>query len=284
MDRFSKLNPRTTFLFFMFQIILSLLLFHPIYLAVSFVSAFLYRLKLTGREALKSFFRLAFPLIIFVPLFNFAFAHYGATVIFSLKDTVFTLESLFYGLCQGVMLASVIMWFSSYSQVVTSERVLAVFGRLVPNTALVFSMVMSFLPRLRKNAEEIQCARKLIDKEKSKLRKGIDNLSALITMTLEESIEVAGSMKARGFSSARVPYSKYVFRIKDGFIIALFSISFLFLVIMKTTGRLSFIYEPVIIMKSFSLISLLIYILFSLLPLIIDLLEDIRWFYLKQKI
>lgn len=84
----------------------------------------------------------------------------------------------------------------------------------MPNTALVFSMVLSFIPRLKKNAAEISDARLLIDGE-NKIKKSINSFSALITMTLEQSIETADSMKARGYSKDRNIYSKYRFSVQD---------------------------------------------------------------------
>lgn len=284
MDRFSKLNPKAAFLFFILIIAASLILFHPAFLAVSFLSAFCYKVKLEGKTAFSYLFKFILPMTVLIGVFNMFFARYGETVMFSLGENNFTFESLFYGICQGIMFSGVLMWFSCYSQVITSERLFAVFGRFAPNTALVFSMVLSFIPRFKKNLAEIRDARELINDGTSKLKKELSNFSALITMVFEESIETANSMKSRGFSKGRTPYSKYSFSFKDAFIIAVCIICFVFLAVIRFIGKISFIFEPVIIMKSFSFAALAVYIFFAFLPLIIDLTEDIRWLYLKQKI
>lgn len=284
MDRFSKLNPKVTFLFFVLMITLTLVLFHPVYLFVSLVSSLCYRIKLEGKKSIVYFFKFLLPLILFVAIFNMLFTHYGLTVLFTAFDRSFTLEGLFYGMCQGMMFASVIMWFSCYCQVVTSERFLSVFGRVAPNLALIFSMVLSFIPRLRKNANEINDARMLLDKSESRLKRSIRNFSALLTMTLEESIEVSDSMKARGFKSGRTVYSKYRFSLNDGICLFFMIIIFILLCVMKTMGRAVFIFEPVITMENFSFTALILFIFISFLPLMIDFTEDMRWFYLKQKI
>jgi energy-coupling factor transport system permease protein len=284
MDRFSKLNPKVTFLYFIFVIILTLMLFHPAFLLISFVGALAYKTKLDGKKVLPYLFKFILPLILFVAVFNMLFTHYGMTTIFEIGDTIFTFEGLFYGLCQGLMFASIIIWFSCYSQVVTSERFLAVFGKIAPNTALVFSMVLSFIPRMRKNAQEINDARALVDKDISKIKRSIKNFSALLTLTLEESIQVSDSMKARGFDKGRTVYSKYKFSFVDGAVLAGNVLLFISLCIMKGLGRISFIYEPVITIKDFSILSLVLFIFTSFLPIIIDFTEDMRWLYLKQKI
>jgi energy-coupling factor transport system permease protein len=137
---------------------------------------------------------------------------------------------------------------------------------------------------MRKNAQEINDARALVDKDISKIKRSIKNFSALLTLTLEESIQVSDSMKARGFDKGRTVYSKYKFSFVDGAVLAGNVLLFISLCIMKGLGRISFIYEPVITIKNFSILSLVLFIFTSFLPIIIDFTEDMRCLYLKQKI
>ena len=283
MDRFSKYNPKAAFSFFLVEILLTIVIFNPILLAVSFVSAFAYKLKLDGRAAFLYLLKFILPMILLVMVFNFAFSHYGMTVLFVFREMNFTAESLFYGFTQGLLLGCVMMWFSCYSRVITAERIIAVFGRIIPNTALIFSMVLSFIPRLRKNAGEISDARQLVNSE-SKLKKSINNFSALITMTLEESIETADSMKARGYNKGRSIYLKYCFSLKDLFLLVFTFIAGTVLLVFKGMGYLDFLFDPVIKMDRLSIWAVIIFAVLSLLPVIIDFLEDMRWFYLKRKI
>ena len=283
MDRFSKYNPKAAFSFFLVEILLTIVIFNPILLAVSFVSAFAYKLKLDGRAAFLYLLKFILPMILLVMVFNFAFSHYGMTVLFVSFFLIFTAESLFYGFTQGLLLGCVMMWFSCYSRVITAERFIAVFGRIIPNTALIFSMVLSFIPRLRKNAGEISDARQLVNSE-SKLKKSINNFSALITMTLEESIETADSMKARGYNKGRSIYLKYCFSLKDLFLLVFTFIAGTVLLVFKGMGYLDFLFDPVIKMDRLSIWAVIIFAVLSLLPVIIDFLEDMRWFYLKRKI
>ncbi len=283
MDRFSKYNPKAAFSFFLVEILLTIVIFNPILLAVSFVSAFAYKLKLDGRAAFLYLLKFILPMVLLVMVFNFAFSHYGMTVLFVFRDMNFTAESLFYGFTQGMLLGCVMMWFSCYGRVITAERFIAVFGRIIPNTALVFSMVLSFIPRLRKNAGEISDARQLVNSE-NKLKKSINNFSALITMTLEESIETADSMKARGYNKGRSIYLKYRFSLKDLFLLVFTFIAGTVLLVFKGMGYLDFLFDPVIKMGRLSIWAVIIFAVLSLLPVIIDFLEDMRWFYLKRKI
>lgn len=283
MDRFSRLNPKAVLLFFVFEIIASICVFNPILLSFSFMAALFYNLKLTGKKAVKAFL-CVLPIMLLATVFNFIFTHYGTTVLFVLSDMNFTFEALFYGFSQGLMLGAVLLWFSAFSAAVTSQGFLSVFSGLVPNISLVLIMVFSFLPRLRKNAAEISDARMLLAQDESRLKKSIANFSALITMTLEESIETADSMKARGFGKKRTVYSKYRFNIRDFIVIAVSAAFFAVVLFCELFGRINFIFEPVIIFDRIPLLAFFSYIILSFLPLIIDLTEDVKWYFLKQKI
>lgn len=284
MDRFSKYNPKATFLFFIVVFVLNLIVFHPVYLALSLAGGFVYKLKLEGKKALSYFVKFIIPLILLVSVSNFIFSHYGDTVLFTIKNTWFTFESLFYGFCQGLMLGGVILWFSVYSQVVTSERFLSVFGNFMPGTALIFSTVLSFIPRLKNNFAQVRDARKLIDTDKSKLGKSVEIFSAVVTMTLEDSINLSDSMKSRGYRAGRKVYSKYRFNGKDLTVVLFSLLVFTIVCVLKALGKMDFIYEPVIEMEKISILPTAVYTAYLFLPVIIDFTEDMRWHILKQKI
>ena len=284
MDRFSSFNPKATLLFFFAQIAIVILIFNPILLTVSFVSSCAYKIILNGFKAIKYITLFVLPIIIFVALFNMVFTHYGMTVLFTVNQINFTFESLFYGLSQGLMLTTVLLWFNIYSQQITSEGFISVFGRLTPNLALLFSMSLSFIPKLRENAKQIADAQMLININENRIKRSISNFSALLTLTLEQSVETADSMKARGFGRNRSVYSKYRFSLND-FILIIAELSmFAVLIVYKSLGYLNFIYEPVITFKFPPILAVIIYAVFSLLPIIIDLAENIKWHFLKQKI
>ncbi|MCM1286108.1 MAG: energy-coupling factor transporter transmembrane protein EcfT [Acetobacter sp.] len=284
MDRFSKYNPKAVLLFFISEITATLLIFNPIYLCISFLSAFVYKLIIDGKKAVLYLIKFIIPLVVLISVFNMLFVHTGVTEIFTLFDMSFTLESLFYGFCQGIMFAAVIIWMSNYSKAVTSEGLLAVFGRKAPNISLVFSMILTFIPRLKRNLDEINDASALLDNGEGKIKKGISNLSALISMTLEESIETADSMKARGFNNNRTPYSKYPFSFKDFVLIAIELIFLGALIFFKASGKTIFIFEPRIYVEGVNIVSVIIFSSLSFIPVMIDLGEELRWLYLKQKI
>ena len=239
---------------------------------------------LQGKKAIKTFFAFLLPFTILIGLFNMAFTSYGIDVLFSISNKNFTAEGLAYGLCQGVMFSSVIVWLSSYSYVLSSDKFMSVFSKLAPNLTLVLIMTLSFIPRLRKNAQEINDARLNVNAGQSKLKKSLDNFSALVSMTLEESIEVSDTMRARGFNSSRKPYSKYRFNFNDGVVLIIVLGLSVACIIFNSLDKAEFIFDPEIKILSFSPIFLILYTLYMFLPVIISISEGIKWHFLKQKI
>lgn len=284
MDRFSQFNPKTSFLFFVTAAVSILINYNPFFLAASFAAAFAYNFKLLGAKAFKSLICFYFPFTLFVGVFNMIFTSYGVDILFTLNDSNFTLEGLVYGLCQGMMFSAVMLWLSNYSVVMTSDKFMSVFSKAAPNLTLVLTMTLSFLPRLRKNAREISDARLQLGGNEGRLKKSGNNLSALISLTLEESIETANSMKARGFSSKRKPYSKYRFSRCDLLMSVVILLLFAFMIFEDTAQVSEFIFDPKLENASFSVWHMLFFTMLMLIPIIVDTAEDIRWLFLKRKI
>lgn len=284
MDRFSKFHPGVCLLFFLYVITVTLVFINPVYSAASLIFAPLYSLRLLGARRTAAQLKFSLPLIIIAALFNVLFCRYGQTVLFSAFGIDFSLEPLVYGACLGTMLAAVIVWFSAYSEIITSEKFTALFGGFAPNTVLIFSMVLRFLPLMIKTAEEIKEAQQGLGNETKGLKNTLRRFSALVSVSLERSIETADTMRARGFKKGRRRYSPYKFKAVDGVFIFLFSALFAFQITAFALGKFDFEYYDVLRLSNISIPALLLWALMCLLPLLTDLSEDIKWQFLKSKI
>lgn len=285
MDRFSKFHPIAGFSFFMLAIILTLIFINPVFLSISFICSFLYLLKLNGKSVFGTFFKFILPLVLLVGIFNMVFCHYGETVLFTIKRFDFTLECFLYGICTGLMLASVIMWFSAYNEIITSEKFMALFGKYAPNLALLFSMVLRFIPLMKKTADEIKEARTGIGQETAGVKNTMNRFSALVSICLEKSIDTADSMKARGFGAGkRSTYSKYRFKKADAAVLLIIFVCFIYCIAVKVSGGFEFLYNPAIVLNKADYISPVVFFIFCLIPLLADFTEDVKWLYLKSKI
>ncbi len=285
MDRFSKFHPAVCFLFFMFVVIVTLMFVNPVFLGISFVCSFLYLLKLNGKEIFNFLFKFIIPIILFAGVFNMLFCRYGVTVLFSVKGINFTLECLIYGLCAGLTVADAVMWFSAYNAVITTEKFMALFGAIIPNTVLLFSMTIRFIPLMKRTADEIKEAQTGMGEDTSGLKSAIRRFSALVSISLEKSIETADAMRARGYGSKkRKAYSAYSFKAADCAALILIAVLFIFCVYSAAAGKFEFSCNPVIEFNNLGITAPSAFLLLSTIPLLTDLTEDARWLYLKSKI
>ncbi len=58
-----------------------------------------------------------------------------------------TLESLVYGIVLGAVMFVVIQWFSCYNEIMTTDKFIYLFGKLIPALSLILSMALRFVPR-----------------------------------------------------------------------------------------------------------------------------------------
>lgn len=143
---FASLHPAVLFLFFIFAAGFSMFLMHPVFLVISFVCAFSYCVYLKGKKGIKSL-GLCLPVVIFAAIINAAFNHEGVTILVYVNDNPITLESLIYSLAAALMLLGVLLWFSCLNEVMTSDKLMCVFGKISPSIAILFSMTLRFVPR-----------------------------------------------------------------------------------------------------------------------------------------
>ena len=103
------------------------------------------------------------PLLLMAAIVNPAFNHEGGTLLTYLPSgNPLTLESIVYGLAAATMLIAVIIWFSCYTEVMTSDKFVYLFGRIIPALSLVLSMTLRFVPKFKaqiKVVSEVQQCR-----------------------------------------------------------------------------------------------------------------------------
>ena len=285
MDRFSKFHPIISFSFFMGVIVLTLVFSNSVYGALSFFCAAGYLLRLKGKKALLFILKFIIPVVLLAAVFNMLFSHYGSTVVFVVKDISFTLEALTAGLLTGVMIGAVTVWFFAYNEIITADKFMALFGGFAPNLALLFSMILRFIPLMIKTANEIKDAHTGMGYEMKGVKNTLTRFSALISISLERSIETADTMKARGFGKKkRGFYSAFQFRKSDLAAIIFIIVLLIYLFITCSADIAQITFDPIIKINGINVLSIVLFILFSLFPLIADLTEDFKWLLLKSKI
>ncbi len=310
---FKGYHPLVNVLFFISIIAFGMLLRHPVYLVISFISSTAYYLKLSGKDGRKTVFRFLLPMLLFVVIINSFFNHYGVTTLFILPSgNNFTFEALVMGIVSGITVVSVIQWFFCCNEVVTEDKFMHIFGRILPKGALVVSMILRFVPLYRRRYKEISQARKCMglngtDSFICKMKNTFKNIGILVSWSFENAIETADSMKARGYGlKGRTYYSRFQWQTGDT-LAPILLVLFDALIIFGLVSNSAYcIYNPYVIINQpseigttyiinelnltinpfgfLSIISLIAFTLLCFLPLTIDLKEDIKWHRLQSKI
>lgn len=203
MKFFGTLHPAVSLCYFVGIIGLTLACVHPVMTALSILGAAWFLILLRGFQTFLKTMRFVGPMFLLVALANPLFNHRGVTMLFLLFDQWITLEAILYGLVSAGLLTAVILWFGCYQEVMTSDKFLYLFGQVAPSASLLITMTFRFIPQLKNNAREIKEARKMLSGEPErlmrKLQAAIRDLSALLSMSMEQAVETADSMKARGY-------------------------------------------------------------------------------------
>lgn len=310
---FKGYHPLVNVFFFISIIAFGMLLRHPVYLVISFISSTAYYLKLSGKDGRKTVFRFLLPMLLFVVIINSFFNHYGVTTLFILPSgNNFTFEALVMGIVSGITVVSVIQWFFCCNEVVTEDKFMHIFGRILPKGALVVSMILRFVPLYRRRYKEISQARKCIglngtDSFICKMKNTFKNIGILVSWSFENAIETADSMKARGYGlKGRTYYSRFQWQTGDTLALILLVLFDALIIFGLVSNSAYCIYNPYVIINQpseigttyiinelnltinpfgfLSIISLIAFTLLCFLPLTIDLKEDIKWHRLQSKI
>lgn len=292
-DAFDRCHPAINFLYFALVLVFTMVFLHPVSLMISLGAALAYGVSLKGGEGMGKTLRILIPMMLLAAILNPAFNHEGITVLTYLPSgNPLTLESILRGLAAAVMLAAVILWFQCWSVVMTTDKFVYLFGRVIPALSLVLSMTFRFIPRFFAQLKVIAQAQRCVGRDVSqgsvpeRIRTGLTILSILITWSLENAIETADSMKSRGYGlPGRTAFSLYRFDRRDKALL-------LWLVVWGgcvlagwLSGGLAWQYTPMI-QGAFGPVDLLFqlaYLALCLTPILLNRKEDRTWKRLQEE-
>ena len=156
-DSFSGFHPLNNLIYFALVIGFSLVLNHPLAQGISLVCACVYAISINGRKSITFLLKYALPMVLLTAFINPAFNHEGATVLLYFSNgNPLTLESVLYGISAGVMLVTILLWFTSFNRVMTSDKFIYLFGKIIPALSLVFSMSLRFVPKFKAQMESVK--------------------------------------------------------------------------------------------------------------------------------
>ncbi len=293
-DDFSSFHPLVNFLYFVSVLGVTMFVMHPVLLLISLFSAVVYSVYLNGKKAWKFNFFMIVPTLLIMALINPTFNHRGQTILLYINDNPLTLESIIYGIVTAAMFVAMILWFSCYNSVMTSDKFIYLFGKIIPALSLIFSMCLRFVPRFKAQIKIISNAQRCIGRDVKngrlfeKIKNSLRIISIMTTWALENAIETADSMKSRGYGlKGRTAFSNFYIQKRDYFALTTILVCSVLIVCLVITKDVYATYIPRIIFNETNFLSILIYIAYfivSSLPMIINIMEDIRWNSLQSKI
>ena len=154
---FDLFHPAVALLYCGVALVFSMAIMQPVYLALTFAGQLAFSFVLQGSRALRGLMWQA-PLVLVLAVANPLFVSVGSTELFRIGLHAVYAEALAFGLCQGLMLANVLLAFSNAARVISSDKVMAVLGNVAPVVSLMISMTMRLVPQFARRGRIIAAA------------------------------------------------------------------------------------------------------------------------------
>ena len=291
-DAFSGFHPVVNFIFFLVALGLTMFIQQPVYLLISMISGCAYLLYLQGKKGFLRQVGYLVPILVMMAIMNPMFNHEGITVLWYLpNDNPVTLEAICFGLASAVMMGASIVWFNCCNTVFTSDKIIYLFGRVIPALSLMISMTLRFVPRFKNFLQSVLRTQQAMHKPentKEKLQQALAAFSATVSWAMEQSIVSADSMKSRGYGLfGRTAFSIYIFEKRDGVALMMLFLLCVGTVVPHLVGLMGWTYYPSMTGDLLGPVQILAYLCYGgmcNLPLIINLMEDRKWNALRSKI
>jgi len=289
MGTLNSINPMAAALYFLMTAGIAMFSMNPVILTLSLIGGIMFFFIRQKNTNIKTHL---YSLLLFVVMtvINPFVNHNGATVLFIMNDNPITLEALIYGIFASAMIISVLYWFRNFTSIMTSDKLLYIFGGLSPKLALILSMALRFIPMFTRQTAKTEQAQKAMglykeDNIADNIKGKLNIFNIIITWGLENGIITADSMTARGYGTGkRTSFSLFVWRKND---IAFLTISaILFAVTIYGLSSSEFSYYPYFSVSENSIVEIICFTAYGLLvtiPSFLEIKEALRWKFLKSK-
>lgn len=284
---FYRYHPVVNFVYFALVIGITMFSMSPYFLAVTFISAWVYSVLLKGMEIIKFNLVMCISIMLITVIINLFFSGNGETVLFYINTNRVTAESAAYGLASSVMLISVVIWFTAFNVMMSADKLIYLFGKAAPVLGLTLSMIFRFVPLLKNRFTEIALGQKCMKRSHSegnliqRARQLLKEVSILIAWSLEASIESADSMEARGYGlRGRTSFHLFQFTGRDCRLLAFMTTVSLPVIYGISKGVTDMCFYPGLVLPEMNLQTALILLCYCLLaasPVLIDIAGEYKW-------
>ncbi len=223
---FDTAHPAVPAVYLAFTLALTMFSFQPVLMGLSLAGALSYSCCVRGARETLAGLRWQLPVVAVIALLNPFFSASGSTGLFRIGVRAVYLESLCYGAAMGALFIASACWLRAASTLLSFDKVMALFGNAAPVIALMVSMTMRLIPRFLRKAEAVlavQRAAAVPGRSRSdEVRERLRLSSVLMGWGMEDSLETADAMRARGWGGAarRTTFTRYRFTAADGVALA----------------------------------------------------------------
>ena len=154
-----RYHPGVITLYFAAMLVFTAWFQQPVFLALSLFTALVVSKATLGDQWNR---RLGWSLLLgaVVGVWWAVFARFGDTILLdNLLGNPLTLEGLVYSATLWVRVTAVVLWWESLLRLVPAERLLTLTGKVLPHLSLYGTVLLRFLPQLRRQRQGIQAAR-----------------------------------------------------------------------------------------------------------------------------
>lgn len=290
---FERRHPLVITAYYILVLVILMSTTNPLIITACFLGSLSFQLlQLNGRKKRSVLYPLIFLLIITIT--NPLFVHRGGTILFFFLSRPVTKEAFIYGFFMGLMIAGVIYLFQNFQSQIDLEQFYYLFGQRFPKLALILTMIFRFIPLFQRYYHELNQVQKTVHRTqdrsfKQKVSYGLDLFGNLFSWSLENAMDTASSMKARGYGigkrSSRVQYE---WQKKDSFFLLILGVTTIVFMYLLFADRYHFDYYPYVenFFEAFKRqwASYLGILVLAFLPTFNRLKETIIWTILKSKI
>ncbi len=269
MKPLEKYNPGVLFFYFLLLASIAMFAANPVMIATALMAMIAAASSYT-RDGLGRACVFFFIIFVLTSLANPIFSHNGVTVLLVVNDNPITLEAVLYGVMTGVMIFSVLLLFRVFSALMTSDRLLCIFGRAFPKLGLLLAMTIRFVPLFGRQRRKIENTQKTLGLYKNEnaidtIKGKLAVMSAMTTWGLENGIVTADSMSARGYGvrRSRTSFSMYRFERSDAVLLVLVILSCTFIFFGIATDMLKTDFYPRMKLPPFTVYSVICYVLYA---------------------
>ncbi|MDO4502297.1 MAG: energy-coupling factor transporter transmembrane component T [Coriobacteriia bacterium] len=242
---FNTYHPLVAATYLVAALAFTMAAFHPLFLAPSLLVALGYNACLKGPRATARSLAWQLPLGLVIALVNPIFSQSGSTILFMWGEShAYYLESLCYGACMGAMLVAVMVWFSNFSHIMTSDKIMQLTGNVAPTLGLMITMILRLVPQFVRRGGSVGAVQSVCTaasagaageepatggffaRKAAQLQGSMRNISVLMGWGMEDSLDTAESMRARGWGAVgkRTTYRRNDFRAADGVVMAVLAV------------------------------------------------------------